>query len=450
MDVIDREMSTSGMPGLAYAVVADGEITSVGARGVVRKGDGADVTPDTPFVLGSISKSFTALAVMQLVEAGQIDLDAELSQYLDGFSGQPAGAITIRQLLSHTSGFSTLQGNSPAETGAGDPTGKDALERSVDARTDLIPADEPGQRWEYSNLNYEILGRLIEVVSAQEFQTYITANILEPVGMGHSFVADGLVHDAMATGHTPWFTTKRPIPEQPTDRATAPQGGIVASATDLARYLQMMMNGQDDVLSAQGKALMIRPASAASPNYGLGWYVDSSNGSVWHSGSSPGVETLAQMLPTQKKAAVVLVNGGSGVGFAESSGLRFGVAAAALGLDYAGDGSRLPQQAVFIGVVLLPIVYLLAMVWAWRRRTAIRAKASGLAGRFSLWFPLLTTLVAAGFILVLVPRLFGVPLATLSLFQPDFALVLIATAVTGVLWAVFRLGVAYTGRSSPA
>ena len=110
-DFIDSEMPASGVPGLAYAVVADGEITSVGARGVVRIGGDSEVTPDTPFLTGSISKSFTALAVMQLVEAGEIDLDAEISQYLDGFSGRPAGAITIRQLLSHTSGFSTLQGN---------------------------------------------------------------------------------------------------------------------------------------------------------------------------------------------------------------------------------------------------------------------------------------------------------------------------------------------------
>ena len=118
-DFIDREMPASGVPGLAYAVVADGEITSAGARGVVRIGGDTEVTPDTPFVTGSISKSFTALAVMQLVEAGKIDLDAEISQYLDGFSGRPAGAITIRQLLSHTSGFSTLQGNSSAAASPG-------------------------------------------------------------------------------------------------------------------------------------------------------------------------------------------------------------------------------------------------------------------------------------------------------------------------------------------
>ena len=93
---IDSEMPASGVPGLAYAVVDDGGITAAGARGVVRLGGGVAVTPDTPFVIGSISKSFTALSVMQLVEAGEIDLDSEVSRYLDVFSGRPAGVITIR------------------------------------------------------------------------------------------------------------------------------------------------------------------------------------------------------------------------------------------------------------------------------------------------------------------------------------------------------------------
>ncbi len=177
--------------------------------------------------------------------------------------------------------------------------------------------------------------------------------------------------------------------------------------------------------------------------------MEQSNGTVWHTGMTPGFESLAWMLPAQKKGAVVLVNGGGGIGFAETTELRTGIAARGIGIDYAGEGSSLPQKALFIGLVFLPIVYLMSMTWAWRHRAAIRAK-SGIAGRFSLWFPLLTTLVAAWVILGLVPRLFGSPLANLNQFVPDFVLALIATAVTGVLWAVFRLGVAYTGRSGTA
>jgi CubicO group peptidase (beta-lactamase class C family) len=446
-DVIDAEMPTSGVPGLSYAVVTDGEITSAGARGVVEAGTDGQVTPDTPLQAGSITKSVTALAVMQLVEAGQVDLDAAVAQYLDGFAGQPAGVVTIRQLLSHTSGLSTLQGNASHTDATGD---QDELARLVDGLATLAPAYGPAERWEYSNTNYQILGRLVEVVSGQDYQTYVTANILQPVGMDDSFVADGEVHDEMATGHRPWFGTKRPLPEQRTDRATAPQGGLVASANDLALYLAMMMNGQDDVLSADGKAQMMRPASPVSPFYGLGWFIDAGNGTVWHSGSTPGFESLATMAPAEGDGVVVLVNGGSGIGFGETTQLRNSVTAAALDLDYDGEGSRWSQQALFLGLVLLPVVYLLAMVWAWRHRDAVRAKSTNAFGRFSLWFPLLTTLVAAWVILWLVPTLLGAPLDTLRLFQPDLGLVLITTAVTGVLWAVFRLAVAYTARADTA
>ncbi|WP_207345614.1 serine hydrolase domain-containing protein [Arthrobacter sp. E3] len=273
---IDAEMPAVGVPGLAYAVVADG-VTSVGARGATKIGSGRKVTSDTAFLTGSISKSFTALAVMQLIEAGAIGLDTEVSHYLERFSDQPVGAITIRQLLSHTSGFSTLQGNTSHTDITG---GKNELASRVDQLAQMNPAHKPDQRWEYSNTNYQILGRLIEVVSGQEYQAYIALNILESVGMEHSFVADGEIHESMAAGHTPWFGTTRPLPKKTTDRGTAPQGGIVASATDLASYMQMMMNGRNDVLSAEGKARMMRPASDASPGYGFGWFVDSSNGAV--------------------------------------------------------------------------------------------------------------------------------------------------------------------------
>ncbi len=445
-DYIDRTMPSSAVPGLAYAVVADGGVTSAGARGVLRIGGDTAVTPDTPFVIGSISKSFTALAVMQLVEAGQVELDTAVAHYLAGFASHPAGAITIRQLLSHTSGYSTMQGNAshPDATGA-----NDELARGVDQLAAVTPAYRPATKWEYSNANYEILGRVVEVVSGQGYGSYLAANVLEPLGMDHSFVADGEAHPSIATGHVPWFGSKLPLPDSPTDRATAPQGGVIASANDLGRYLAMMMNGEDDVLSAAGKSQMMRPASAASPGYGFGWYVESDNGAVWHAGASPGVDTLAMLIPAQKKAVIVLTNGGGGLGFGETDRLRIGIAYLALGLHYNEDGALWTRQALFLGVVILPVFYLLSMGWAWLRRAKVRAKTrSGVAGVFSLWFPLLTTIAAAWVLVGLVPGWNGTPIWHWMLFQPDVVLAFIASAAGGVIWAVFRLVVAYTGRPS--
>ncbi|MDN4477316.1 serine hydrolase domain-containing protein [Demequina sp. SYSU T00039] len=440
-DIVAAELPASLAPGVSYAVVRGGELAESGGQGVARKGTDTPVTADTPFLIGSISKSFTALAVMQLVEAGDVDLDAPGGDYVEALAGTPAGAPTVRELLSHTSGFSTLQGN----TAHGDRSGgEDDLANAVSGLADVTPAYEPGTRWEYSNTNYQVLGRLIEEVIGTSYQAYVTEHILEPVGMTASTVADGAVHLEMATGHTPWFWTKRPLGETPTDRATAPQGGIIASAHDLSLYLGMMMNGEDDVLSAAGKAQMMRPASAVSPFYGFGWYVNG-EGTVGHSGAVPGVETQATMAPGGNDAVVVLVNGGSGIGFGETTQLRYAVTAAALDLDYAGEGSRWGQKALFLGLALAPVLYLLAMAWAWAKRDKVRAKTSGAAGLFSLWFPVLTTAAAAWVLLWLVPGFMGAPLSTVRIFQPDMALIMTATAVGGVVWALFRIVIAYTG-----
>ena len=441
---VARELPASGAPGVAYAVVTDGEVTTVAGHGLVEQGSDVEVTTETPFLIGSISKSFTALAVMQLVEAGEVDLDAEVAAYVDDLAGTRGGTATVRQLLGHTSGWSTLQGN----TGHGDRSGgEEELGRRVEELAAEQPAYPPGERWDYSNANYLVLGRLIEVVSGESYQGYVTRHVLEPVGMEHSFVADGDAHAEMATGHTPWFGTKRPLLDSPPGPGTAPAGGIVASAGDLALYLQMMVNGSDDVVSAAGKAEMMSPAGALSPHYGLGWFLDPESGTVWHDGSTPGFETLAVMAPDRAGAAVVLVNAGSGMGFGETVELRTGITSMALGLDQSGEGSAWPRQLLFLGTALLPVFYLASTVWAWRHRAQIRAK-SGFSGRFSLWFPLLTTGVAAWVLLVLVPRLFGAPLGTIRLFSPDFALALVAAGVGGVVWAVLRLAVAYSGRGS--
>lgn len=438
---VAAELPASGAPGVAWAVVEDGKIRA-DARGEALAGSGTKLTPDTPFVLGSLSKSFTAMAVMQLAEAGKLDLDTGIARYLKDFAGGPAQAITIRQLLGHSSGYSTLQGNQTHQDRTGAP---DELARAVVAIAQTAPAYPPGARWEYSNLNYQILGALIETLSGEDYAHYVERHILAPIGMTHSFVADGRRHDEAARGHVPWFFARRALEPRDTVRLTAPQGGVFASAGDVARYLAVMMNGADDVITAESKALMLRPASAAFPFYGLGWFIDGARGTMFHTGSSPGVETLMTMIPAQRKGAVVLVNAGSGIGFGETAPLREGIVARALGIDAPDEDGRWTQKALYAALVATPFVFLLAMIWALRHRAALRAK-SGAFGLFSLWFPLLATLAMAGFLLFAVPPMFGVSRGTLALFQPDLALTFEAIAATGVAWALLRLALAYSGR----
>lgn len=439
-------LSVHSFPGVAYAVVAQDEVTEIGATGVKRRGYDEPITADTPFPLASISKSFTALAVVQLAEAGKLSLDDPIARHLPAFADRASGAITIRQLISHTSGFSTYQGLLWSRYST---AGGDVIARRADELAAMDPAYGPEERWEYSNANYQVLGRLIEVVSGQSFQDYIETAVLQPIGMGHSFVGDGEIHAEMATAHLPWFGTKRPAANYRIELGSAPQGGIVASANDLARYMQFMMNGRDDVISARAKTEMMSAASDASPFYGFGWFLDGETGTVSHSGYLPGGETRLTMMPAKREGVVVLLNGSSGIGFGEAAPLLDGITNDGLGFGGSGNPSRWAQKATYLSVVLLPFIFLLSMVWAWRHRDALRAKAGpsgGFSGLFSLWFPLLTTLGVATIPFLLIPLLFNQPFATVRLYHPDFALALIACGVTGVLWALFRLSLAYTGK----
>ncbi len=238
------------------------------------------------------------------------------------------------------------------------------------------------------------------------------------------------------------------LARHPTSLGTAPQGGVIASARDLGRYLQVMMNGEDDVLSASGKALMMRPASDASPFYGLGWFVDAGDGSVWHSGASPGVETLATMVPAEGRAVVVLVNGGSGIGFGEAAPLYNGIAAVALGREFHGDCRTLVAEGVVhrrwrccrsrscsassgpggIAARSAPS----------RARPGCSASGSRWPRRWGWWSSSSASSRGSS----------ACRSAPCGSSSPTSPCCLIATALTGVAWAVFRLGVAIRNRTS--
>ncbi len=438
---LETEMTQVGAPGLSYGVLEDGEIVT-GERGTVRLGSDKAVMPKSPFLVGSISKSFTALAVMQLVEAGEVEIDAPVSRYLEDFEhGTAAGDTTIRQLMSHTSGYSTYQGNQWQSDAS---MTSDALARRVEKIAGIEPDRQPGQSWEYSNINYMLLGRLIEVLSGQYYADYIQINVLDPAGMSNSFVHSTPDDSRLVSGHTPWFTGKRVLDENATGLAAAAQGGIVSTAGDLLLYLDLMMNGEDDVLSAAGKAQMMQPASEVSPNYGFGWFLNTDKGIVSHSGSNPGYEALATMVPAERKAAAILVNSGSGFALKNGFSLQYGFIDRALGIEEAPDLPGSGAIWMFGYVALAPLLFLAAMAIAWRERAKLRSK-SGAFGLFSLWFPLVMTIVQAGILLTVLPMLFGAPLEAIHVFQPDIFLLLMATAITGLAWAAVRLVLAYSG-----
>ncbi len=437
---IKAELRRSAAPGLSYALVENGEITAKGF-GERTKQSGEIVASNTPFPIGSVTKSFTALAIMQLVEADQLVLDDPVSQHLPAFGEGFAREVTVRQLLNHTSGFSTVQGNSQHGNADASQLG---LIQYAEQLAQVAPANPSGAVWEYSNANYQILGAVIEQQSGQSYPDFIEEKIFKPLGMTNSVVLIGSHPAEIATGHRPWFGSIRAYDAGEAYPINAPAGGIAASAEDMGRYLAMWLNGEDDIVSADTKALMTAPSGPASPSYGLGWSIDNENGSVYHTGLVPGGEAIASFSPAEKKGVVVLVNANSGLGFADTWYLIGGVAARALGQPHGDDGARWGPKIAYLSIAILPPLFVLFAIASWRGRSALIAKRENMSGKFSLWLPSLAMLGLSWFLIWQLPSIFGGSIATLQLYQPDLAWCLILSAILAPAWAVLRITLAFS------
>ena len=175
---IQEEMKVQRIPGLALGIVRDGRIAYV--RGFGKADDsGRPVTPRTPFIIGSLSKSFTAMAIMQLVESGKVELDAPVQRYLPWFrvaDEAASRAITVRQLLNQTSGLSTKTGRS--FQGNGD-TSDAALERTVHKLRTVGLTAPVGTKHQYSTLNYSVLGLIVQAVSGRSYESYLQTKVFD-------------------------------------------------------------------------------------------------------------------------------------------------------------------------------------------------------------------------------------------------------------------------------
>ena len=159
------------------------------------------MTPQTPFVIGSITKPFTALGITQLVEAGKIELDAPVQRYLPWFRvADPSASklITVRELLYQTSGISQA---STLETWDWDNDDA-AIERHVRLLAHAALLGPPGKTFAYANANYTTLGVIIQAVSGESYEDYVRAHIFAPLDMRHSYLSqEEAEHHGLATGH---------------------------------------------------------------------------------------------------------------------------------------------------------------------------------------------------------------------------------------------------------
>src|SRR6266540_1003070 len=260
---VSRKMKELGIPGAALVIVQGDQIVHLKAFGVA-DAEGRLVTPQTPFFTGSTGKSFTALAIMQLVEAGKIKLDAPVQTYLPWFRVADVHAsktITVRQLLNMASGIPRSIGQ---EQIANVDLSDSAIENNVRALAKIDLIAPPGERYEYSNANYVTLGMLIQAVSGQSYETYITEHIFKPLDMQNSFTSKTEAQqDGLAIGYQKWFGIPVALPNLPFARGSLPAGSLNMSIEDFGHYLIAQLNNGTyqgvSVLSPAGIATLHHP-----------------------------------------------------------------------------------------------------------------------------------------------------------------------------------------------
>lgn len=435
----------AGAPGMAVAVVRNGQVLHSKGYGIAGP-DGQPVTPQTAFSIGSITKSFVALVVLQLASEDKLNLDDPLVRYVPTFrtaSTSQSNRITIDHLVTHRSGLTTLDGNSLA---VADPVSSDPAAAVAGLANAELFAD-PGTTFQYSNANYVLLSHLIELLDGRSFEESLQARIFDPLGMDNTFVqvshSDAI---AIATGYRLWFGLPVPTqtnPDAAPDRRGMGAGGIWASIEDMARYLEALRTSDSRIVPENADRLFLSKHISEQWGYSYGWYINSAGDAPFfeHSGFTPGFFSLATIVPATGEAVVVLTN---------KSGLAQGdlpraVTHAALGWDPVPAAAQFGPRIAIWSAVTAPVGLMLLLWKTWRRlrhgRQYMRPSVRGLNVGAAAGLVVGVYVLFVGF-----QKLTGVSFSTGYAFFPDLTSTTVVAMVLALLLAASRLALAVRGR----
>lgn len=311
---LEHHLPVSHAAGAAIAVTDRHETLGVVVRGFADVASGAPVRPDTRFMIGSISKSFAAIVVLQEVEAGRLDLHASVNELLPWLElPEPFGPITMHHLMTHTSGLAA--GTEDAPTGLGAAT----------LLRDVPPTFVPGEHFWYSNDAYKLVGLVLERVSGRPVHELIRERVLEPLGMTASVAAiTEDVRTDLATGYEPVFTDRPAqlrhplVPATFTVSSTA-DGSIVSNVIDMAAHARLLLNrgvGPEGPVLSEAMFDVLTTPFVEQPDdpgtaYGFGLDVGEDERGSWigHGGGMVGYTAFIAVEPASGLGVVILQNG---------------------------------------------------------------------------------------------------------------------------------------------
>jgi CubicO group peptidase (beta-lactamase class C family) len=306
IDALMRDYDTSAggaVPGAAVLVIHDGVAVVRRAYGFANVEELVAATPATNYRLASVTKQFTAAAILLLVEDGRLKLDDRLRQWLPSLP-DATDPITIRHLLTHTSGLVDYEDVIPAGT-TGQVHDADVLRLLESQNTTKFA---PGTRYDYSNSGYSLLALIVEKASGTTFATFLRDRIFRPLGMNATVAFEDGISTVgnRAFGYTEtdgkWTRT-----DQSQTSAVLGDGGIYSSIDDLAKWDAALYDAR--LLRRESLAMAFTPATPTDdPNvrYGFGWRI--SGDVLWHSGETRGFRNVIVRQPSRHLTVVVLTN----------------------------------------------------------------------------------------------------------------------------------------------
>lgn len=418
-EAVSKELETkikkNHIPGMSVVVVNSNEV-------VFSKTYGNCKSIDTPFIIGSLSKSFTALSIMKLVEEGRIDINKPISTYIDTslyFKNKEDGdKITIKQLLNQNSGIGTYQ------------------------KLGSIEITKNYGKYEYANANYNLLGKIIESVSNESYSDYVTKNIFEPLEMNHtSATIEGSNKNGLIKGYQNYFGF--PIAEKPNyptknSWSQVPAGYISSSASDMGKYLQMYLNNGVNIISEDSIHQMfydnIPQDDIDRAYYGMGWEYTKyySKPILTHSGLVENYTSKMFIIPESNIGVVVLVNMND---YLVTNNLLEDIVKPLLGEEKTEVSNNLYIinhlliDAIYIVITIIAL-YPIITIKSWKNKNKTK----------KLYIIDIARHLLLPIVLILIPTIISVPFWVIWDFVKDLALILIINSILMLSTGIYKIG----------
>jgi CubicO group peptidase (beta-lactamase class C family) len=304
--IANQVLQSTGVPSASVAVVKNGRVAYANAYGAAKLDPRVAATPDLRYAIGSISKQFTAVAILLLQQEGKLRLDDPVSRFIPGLTR--GNEVTVRQLLSHTSGYQDFWPQDYVMPGMLQATTPQAI---ADAWAKKPLDFDPGSRWQYSNTNYALAGMVVEKASGMPFFQFVRSRILVPAGLTSAMDFDASPRAANTTGYIRYgLGPLRPAPDAGSGWMWA-AGELAMTAKDLATWdITLIRHGLLTPASYRELQREVVLNNGAGTGYSLGLDVGmrSDHFMLEHSGEVSGFTAENMVFPDDSAAIVVLTN----------------------------------------------------------------------------------------------------------------------------------------------